>query len=57
MKIALDIETPSEHIADLCIDFTNYMESKMYMEKCDGIDSLVFDEIIFIASSLLEKVN
>ena len=60
MKIALDIETPSEHIADLCIDFTNYMESKMYMEKCDGIDSLVFDEIIFrkgLFSSLDEKVE
>ncbi len=60
MKISQDIEIPSEHISGLCNEFTNYMESKMYMEKCDGIDSLIFDEIIFrrgLFPSLDEKVE
>ena len=60
MNISQDVSCPSEYIATLCNEFIKYLQNKLYIEKCDSIDTLSFDEIIFkrgLYPSLDEKVE
>ena len=46
--------------AKWCNEFIKYLQNKLYIEKCDSIDTLSFDEIIFkrgLYPSLDEKVE